>query len=92
LSVQKNKPTCRITKRNLTHQRILDMAAYDTPQASLVSTGAIGRIGTLFTSIMAGLTAWNDARATRKALSGLSQRELDDIGLTRADVDRLTGF
>ena len=29
----------------------------------------------------------NDARATRKALSKLSDRELDDIGLTRGDID-----
>lgn len=35
------------------------------------------------------LTAWNDARRTLKALSRLSERELDDIGLTRADVARV---
>lgn len=30
---------------------------------------------------------WNDARVTRNALAKLSERELNDIGLTRFDVD-----
>lgn len=30
---------------------------------------------------------WNSGRATRKALSKLSNRELDDIGLCRGDID-----
>jgi uncharacterized protein YjiS (DUF1127 family) len=33
------------------------------------------------------LVAWNERRATRNALSQLSDRELDDIGLTRGDID-----
>ncbi|WP_242494371.1 DUF1127 domain-containing protein [Loktanella sp. IMCC34160] len=33
------------------------------------------------------LRAWNDARVTRKALSQLSNRELDDIGLCRGDIE-----
>ncbi|MFY8145490.1 MAG: DUF1127 domain-containing protein [Rhodobacter sp.] len=32
---------------------------------------------------------WSDARATRKALSALSDRELDDIGLCRGDIDHI---
>jgi uncharacterized protein YjiS (DUF1127 family) len=32
---------------------------------------------------------WNDARVTRNALGKLSDRELDDIGLCRGDIDRL---
>lgn len=31
--------------------------------------------------------AWNDARVTRKALGRLSDRELDDIGLCRGDIE-----
>jgi uncharacterized protein YjiS (DUF1127 family) len=30
---------------------------------------------------------WNSGRVTRKALSKLSNRELDDIGLCRGDID-----
>lgn len=35
------------------------------------------------------VASWNDARLTRKALSKLTDRELDDIGLTFADIDRI---
>jgi len=34
------------------------------------------------------LTAWNDARRTRNALSQLSAHELEDIGLSRGDIDK----
>lgn len=37
--------------------------------------------------VVSTLIHWNDARKTRKILSALSSRELDDIGLTRADID-----
>ena len=33
------------------------------------------------------VAAWNDARVTRKGLSALSDRELDDLGLVRGDID-----
>ncbi|NAZ36748.1 DUF1127 domain-containing protein [Rubellimicrobium sp. CFH 75288] len=33
---------------------------------------------------------WRDARATREMLRHLTARELDDIGLTRADVEAMT--
>ncbi|MEQ8365475.1 MAG: DUF1127 domain-containing protein [Roseicyclus sp.] len=33
------------------------------------------------------IAAWNDARVTRKGLSQLSDRELDDLGLVRGDID-----
>lgn len=33
--------------------------------------------------------AWRETRATRNALSRLSDRELADVGLTRADIDRV---
>lgn len=35
------------------------------------------------------VAAWNDARQTRKALSQLSDRQLEDIGLHRGDIDRI---
>ncbi len=37
--------------------------------------------------IVGKLAAWNDARVTRKGLSALSDRELDDLGLVRGDID-----
>ncbi len=35
------------------------------------------------------VTAWNDARITRRELSALTDRELTDIGLTRGDIERV---
>lgn len=40
-------------------------------------------------SAIAALREWNDARITRKALSRLSARELDDIGLCYGDIDAI---
>jgi len=31
--------------------------------------------------------AWNSARITRKSLNRLTNRELDDIGLCRGDIE-----
>lgn len=42
-----------------------------------------------FSDAFAHLAAWNDKRVTRRELSRLSDRELDDIGLCRADIDRV---
>ena len=42
--------------------------------------------GGLFQRAVAFISDWNDIRVTRKALSRLSDRELEDIGLTRGDV------
>jgi len=38
---------------------------------------------------IAAFVAWNNARKTRNALYALSSRELDDIGLCRADIDMI---
>jgi len=58
------------------------MSVYTTNRASAngAATGIVRRIVNSF-------SAWNDARVTRNALAKLSDRELDDIGLTRSDID-----
>lgn len=43
----------------------------------------------IFARIVEGVSAWNNARVTRDALSRLSDRELNDIGLSRSDIDRV---
>lgn len=52
--------------------------------------------GTAATTIRARLSQafgmiadWNDARRTRQILGQLSAHELDDIGLTRSDIDAI---
>lgn len=80
-----------VHNNNDTHQHPkaedTDMAAFDTTRPAYGSIGLVGRIGTFFASIIASYTAWNDSRITRKALSKLSDRELEDIGLVRGDID-----
>jgi uncharacterized protein YjiS (DUF1127 family) len=60
------------------------MATIDTDSllAGTGNSGLLARIG-------AALRDWNDARVTRRALSRLSARELDDIGLCRGDIDTI---
>ena len=65
------------------------MAAYDTTRPYAVA-GSAGRIGTIFVTAFSAFAAWNDGRQTQKALSALSDRELDDIGLSRSDIDRVS--
>ena len=49
-----------------------------------------GHFSGLFGTLVSSVVAWNDARVTRNALSRLSDRELDDIGLTRGDIDSIS--
>lgn len=51
------------------------------------SPSIASRIGSTFTTMTGALSAWNDARVTRNTLSRLSNRELEDIGLVRGDID-----
>ncbi len=59
------------------------MAVIDTTRPH--TTGLRG----LVSQITAAFLAWKDARATRAALSRLSDRELEDIGITRGEIDRV---
>lgn len=63
------------------------MAAFDTSRPVAVLNS--GRISAFFSDTFGAFATWNDARITRKALSKLSARELEDIGLTYADVDTI---
>ena len=66
------------------------MAALDTTRiATTGSFGLVGRIGAYFVSAVNAAIEWNDARVTRNALTVLSDRELDDIGLCRGDIDAI---
>lgn len=59
------------------------MAFIDQTRAARVSPRGFATLSAVFASF----TAWSDARETRKALNALSSRELEDIGLCRADID-----
>ena len=46
-------------------------------------------LGNFTANTFGAFSAWNDARITRKALSALTARELDDIGLTPGDIETI---
>ncbi|MCR8546691.1 DUF1127 domain-containing protein [Salipiger sp. P9] len=57
------------------------------PERSASASVAIAaQISRFVSSIADAIADWNDARLTRKSLEALTDRELDDIGLTRADI------
>lgn len=68
------------------------MAVFDTTSASRGINHGEGRIINAIYRVIGAAIAWNDARVTRKVLEQLSEHELDDIGLTRGDLDRLSRF
>ena len=63
------------------------MAAYYVTRTTYDSHAFYGRIGSFLAMIAETLTAWNDARVTRNTLGTLTDRELEDIGLVRGDID-----
>jgi uncharacterized protein YjiS (DUF1127 family) len=65
--------------------RTTKMAVFDAHRPAAFGTAA--RKGSFVARTIAAIAAWNDARITRKALNKLSDRELEDIGLCRGDID-----
>lgn len=63
------------------------MAAFDSSRTTYGSAAVFGRIGAAICNVIGAVAAWNDARVTRNALQALSDRELEDIGLIRGDID-----
>jgi len=47
----------------------------------------VHRAATALSGVVGKARAWNDNRRTINALRALSAAQLDDIGLTRADVE-----
>ncbi|MFN7224834.1 MAG: DUF1127 domain-containing protein [Paracoccaceae bacterium] len=66
------------------------MAAYETSRTAPFGAISIFRAVQGISGMLTAVAAWNDARITRKALSKLSDRELDDIGLCRGDIETMT--
>ncbi len=65
------------------------MAAYQSSRPAPVGAVSFFRSGFGFRALFSMIADWNDARMTRHALGKLSDRELDDIGLCRGDVEML---
>ncbi|MEM9716770.1 MAG: DUF1127 domain-containing protein [Pseudomonadota bacterium] len=66
-------------------ERITDMAYY----TSVVSSGASApSLKGFVSSAHKAYVAWNTRRITSKHLSKMTNRQLEDIGLTRGDAQR----
>jgi uncharacterized protein YjiS (DUF1127 family) len=70
-------------------KRITAMAAYETTRTAPFGAISTYRFIQFFSTLATAVAGWNDARITRKALDKLSDRELDDIGLCRGDIDQI---
>ena len=66
------------------------MALIDMGRSRGHTTTHADSFRTRVNNALGALADWNDLRKTRKVLAQLSAAELDDIGLSRADVDALT--
>ncbi len=64
------------------------MASIDTTRTFAAPMGGLS-LTALVARLADTLQGWNDARVTRKSLARLSDRELEDIGLCRGDIDRI---
>jgi len=65
------------------------MAAVETTRPAPYGAITTYRAINTLSNAVAAFQAWNDARVTRNALGKLSDRELDDIGLCRGDVEAI---
>ncbi|MES2914224.1 MAG: DUF1127 domain-containing protein [Pseudomonadota bacterium] len=65
------------------------MAAVETTRPAPFGAITTYRAINSLSNVALAFRAWNDARVTRKSLSKLSDRELDDIGLCRGDIEQL---
>lgn len=64
------------------------MAAFDTSRPMAHAAG-VGSFTKFIANAFGAVASWNDDRVTRNALSKLTDRELDDIGLCRADIENV---
>ncbi|MFD1913113.1 DUF1127 domain-containing protein [Halodurantibacterium flavum] len=73
--------------KNITLKRTKIMATFEPTRTAPFGAIAVLRIVQLFEAGISRLSDWNQVRVTRKELSRLTDRELDDIGLCRSDIE-----
>ena len=67
------------------------MTTFSTNSTTFGTTSVAARISGAVHSVIDAALFWNDARLTRNALESLSNRELEDIGLSRGDILTVAG-
>lgn len=66
------------------------MSVYENSHAQIAIAGVADRIGRVILAMVSSIRDLIDTRRTRKMLSRLTNAELDDIGLERSDIDRVS--
>ena len=65
------------------------MATYEPARTAPLGAISVFRMVQFVTGSTTAFQTWNSGRVTRNALSKLSNRELDDIGLCRGDIEKI---
>jgi uncharacterized protein YjiS (DUF1127 family) len=65
------------------------MSAFETTRPAPFGATSTYQVIQFVSNALVSVKNWNDARVTRKVLSSLTDRELDDIGLCRGDIDHI---
>ena len=65
------------------------MATYEPARTAPLGAISVFRMVQFVTGSSSAFLSWNSRRVTRNALSKLSNRELDDIGLCRGDIENI---
>ena len=65
------------------------MALHEASRPVVANSGIGARLNKITTSVVAFLVAWNEARITRSELSKLSDHQLEDLGISRGEIDGL---
>jgi len=66
------------------------MAIIDTPRSAPFGAISTYRFVSVLERAVTAVQTWTMQHKTAKALNALSDYQLDDIGLTRGDVERMT--
>ena len=66
------------------------MSTNDTTRTHFHTVLLADQIGQVFANIYTSIKFWNEKRQTRNILSGLTDSELNDIGLSRCDIDMIS--
>ncbi len=66
------------------------MATLHTNTPTRFSARAGTYLAAVVANLFVGVVAWNENRKTRQALGNLTEVQLNDIGLTRSDINKIT--
>lgn len=67
------------------------MTTFDTSHPTYGVASIANRTSAKIGAAFSALAAWNDSRVTRKSLADLPDHVLEDIGMTRGDIDIVAG-